>query len=219
MPNKIVARRHDISSHGKPATSKVPPDNAHEALSRMSTQPAYLYSLIIGCEATFWLLLALALAARYLLKRNRLSQALLLALPVVDILLLAFTALDLRAGTPATFAHGLATAYVGFTLAFGPVVVEWTDQRFAHWFANGPRPVGAPCGWPATKHELALWLRCIVAWAIAIALLIALIADVDNEALTRALHGWFRIAFGSIIIWFVFGPVRSLLCFLPRAAK
>jgi hypothetical protein len=186
----------------------------------MSNQPAYLYWLIVGSEAAFWLLLVLALAVRYLLKRDRLSRTLLLALPVVDILLLAFTALDLRAGSPATFAHGLATAYVGFTIAFGSVAVEWADQRFAHWFANGPPPIATPTrGWPAVKHELALWLRCILAWIIAIALLIALIAYVDNEVLTKALHGWFRIAFGSVILWFAFGPVWSLLSFLPRAAK
>jgi len=183
----------------------------------MSSQPAYLYWLIVGCEAAFWLLLVLALAARYLLKRDQLSRTLLLALPVVDILLLVFTALDLRAGTPATFAHGLATAYVGFTLAFGTVVVEWADQRFAHWFVNGPPPISTPArGWPAVQHELALWLRCIVAWVITVALLLALIAYVDNEALTNELYGWFRIAFGSVILWFVFGPVWSLLSFVPR---
>jgi hypothetical protein len=183
----------------------------------MSKQAAYLYWLIVGCEAAFWLVLALALVARYLLKRNPLSRGLLFALPVVDVLLLVFTALDLRAGRPAAFAHGLATAYVGFTLAFGPVVVEWADQRFAHWFANGRPPTDAPTrGWPAVRYELALWLRCIVAWIIAIALLIALIAYVDNEALTQPLHSWFRIAFGSVIVWFVLGPVWSLFSFIPR---
>jgi hypothetical protein len=184
----------------------------------VSNQYAYLYWLIVGCEAAFWILLFFALAARYLLRRIQLSRALLFALPVVDILLLVFTALDLRAGTPATFAHGLATAYVGFTLAFGTVVVDWADQRFAHWFANGPPPVGAPArGWPAIQYELALWLRCIVAWAITIVLLIALIAYVDNAALTKPLHDWFRIAFGSIVLWFVFGPVWGVL-FLSRPA-
>ncbi len=89
----------------------------------MSQQSVYLYGLIIGCEAAFWVVLAAALAARYLLKRARLSRALLLALPVVDLLLLAFTALDLRSGTPAAFAHGLATAYVGFTL---PSAESWS---------------------------------------------------------------------------------------------
>jgi hypothetical protein len=177
----------------------------------MPDQSLYLYGLIVGCETAFWVLLALALAARYLFRRNQLSRALLLSLPAVDILLLIFTALDLRAGRPATFAHGLATAYVGFTVAFGGVVVEWADRWFAHRFAGGPAPVGIPTrGWPAVKYELALWLRCIVAWIIALVLLIALMAYVDNEAVTRKLQLWFRIAFGSVIMWFVFGPVWSL---------
>lgn len=186
----------------------------------MSNQPAYLYWLIVGCEVAFWLLLVLALVVRYLLQRNQLSRALLFALPAVDMLLLAFTARDLRAGTPATFAHGLATAYVGFTIAFGSVVVGWADQRFAHWFASGPPPVTTPSrGWPAVQYELALWLRCIVAWVITVALLIALIAYVDSEAITQELYYWFRIAFGSVIVWFVFGPVWSLLFFRRQAPK
>jgi hypothetical protein len=177
----------------------------------MAQHSVYLYGLIIGCEAAFWVLLVLALAARYLWKRDRLSRALLLSLPVVDVLLLIFTALDLRSGTVATHAHGLATAYVGFTIAFGSVAVKWADERFAHRFANGPPPVRAPSrGMPALRYELALWVRCIVAWAITVPLLIALIAFVDNEAITKGLHGWFNIAFFSTILWFLFGPVWSL---------
>lgn len=186
----------------------------------MPNQPAFLYWLIIGCEVAFWLLLVLALVVRYVLQRNRLSHVFLLALPAADMLLLVFTALDLRAGAPATFAHGLATAYVGFTIAFGSVVVRWADQRFAHRFAGGPPPVAAPAGgWPAVQHELALWLRCIVAWVIAAALLLALLAYVDSEAATLRLRYWFRIAFGSIFFWFVFGPAWSLLFFRRQAPK
>jgi hypothetical protein len=186
----------------------------------MLSESAYLYGLIVGCEAAFWLLLVLALAARYLLRRNRLSRILLLTLPAVDVLLLVFTAMDLRAGTPATLAHGLATAYVGFTIAFGAVAVDWADQRFAHWFAGGPPPSAAPArGWPVVRYDLALWLRCILAWVITVGLLLALIAYVDNEANTRALNIWFRIAFGSVILWFTLGPVWSLLFLGRQAAK
>jgi len=185
----------------------------------MTSQPAYLYWLIIGCEVAFWLLLVLALIVRYVVKREPLSRALLLALPAADLLLLAFTALDLRAGTAATFAHGLATAYVGFTIAFGSVAVGWADRRFAHWFADGPPPVTAPTsGWPAVRYEFALWLRCIVAWLITIALLLALIAWVGSEAVTRTLSVWFHIALGSIVVWFVLGPVWSLLFFRRQAS-
>jgi hypothetical protein len=186
----------------------------------MPPEPSYLlYWLIVGCEAAFWLVLLAGLAARYLLRRERLSRALLLSLPVVDILLVAFTAADLKAGTTATVAHGLATAYVGFTVAFGAVMVRWADQRFAHRFAGGPAPVKTPDrGWPAVRHELELWLRCVVAWIIALAVLIALIAYVDNDAITQPLHQWFRIALGSVFLWFVFGPVWSVV-FFRREAK
>lgn len=180
----------------------------------MAKESAYLYYAIVGCEAAFWLLLAGALAARYVLKRNRLSRALLLALPVVDILLLLFTALDLRAGAPATLAHGLATAYIGFTVGFGGLVVEWADRRVAQWLTSGHPPVGVPVrGWAAVRHELALWLRCIGAWVITLALLSVLAAYVNDEAMTAQLNQWGRIAFGSITLWLVFGPVWSLIFF------
>jgi len=185
----------------------------------MPTSSALLYGLIVGCEVAFWLLLALALAARYLLRRERLSRALLFSLPVVDLLLLAFTAIDLRSGAPATFAHGLATAYVGFTVAFGSVAVRWADQHFAFRFAAGPPPIKAPShGWAAVRYEFALWFRSIVAWLIAVVLMIALIAYLDNDAVTEPLHQWFRIAFGSVILWFIFGPLWSLV-FFRRTAK
>jgi hypothetical protein len=186
----------------------------------MEQHSVYLYGLIIGCEAAFWVLLVLALAARYLWKLDRLSQALLLSLPAVDVLLLIFTALDLRSGTLATHAHGLATAYVGFTVAFGSVAVRWADQHFAHRFANGPPPVPAPKrGLPALRYEMALWARCIVAWAITLALLVALIAFIDNDAITKGLNGWFGIALISTVLWFVFGPVWSLFYLRSEAPK
>ncbi|MGH8178764.1 MAG: hypothetical protein ACREV5_21100 [Steroidobacter sp.] len=171
-----------------------------------------LYWLIVGCETSFWVVLFLALAARYLLQRKRLSHILLLALPVLDLVLLGVTALDLGSGAPATFAHGLAAAYVGFTVAFGGIAVAWADQHFAHRFANAPAPPKAPTrGWPALRYELLLWARCLVAVAITLVLLAALIAFVNDESATEALHGWFQISIGSAVFWFIFGPLWTLL--------
>jgi hypothetical protein len=62
-----------------------------------------------------------------------------------------------------------------------------------------------------------LWLRCILAAAITMALLVALIAYVDDRQASTALYHWFRIAAGSVIFWFLFGPVWTLLFFSPRA--
>lgn len=178
----------------------------------MPTQPWILYFLIVGCEVAFWLVLLLSLAVRYLLRREALSRWLLLSLPLIDALLLAFTALDLRRGATATFAHGLAAVYVGFTLAFGSVAIRWADAHFAHRFASGPIPAKAPSGgWSAVRFDLALWLRCIGAWIIALALIEALIAYVANDAATQPLLEWYKHGFGCVVLWFIFGPVWSLL--------
>ena len=63
----------------------------------MPTQTLILYLLIVGCEVAFWLVLLLSLVVRYLLHRKAFSRWLLLSLPLVDVLLLVFTALDLSA--------------------------------------------------------------------------------------------------------------------------
>ena len=73
----------------------------------MPSEPYLLYVLIVACEIGFWVILLLGLACRYLLRWEQLSRALLLGLPIIDALLLVFTAIDLRNGATATFAHGL----------------------------------------------------------------------------------------------------------------
>lgn len=185
----------------------------------MPTQSVLLYFLILGCELAFWLVLLLSLAVRYLLGREALSRWLLLSLPLIDVLLLVFTALDLSAGTYATLAHGLAAVYVGFTLAFGSIVVRWADAHFAYRFAAGPVPTTAPKGgWGAVRFDVVLWLRCIAAWIIALALIEALVAYVANDAVTQPLLRWYKPAFGCVVLWFIFGPVWSLLA-VRRSAR
>jgi hypothetical protein len=56
-------------------------------------------------------------------------------------------------------------------------------------------------------------MRCIVAWIIALVLLTGLIAFVGDEEITRPLRAWYAFALGSIALWFVFGPVWSLVFF------
>lgn len=180
----------------------------------MISNAGVLYIAIVACEAAFWLLLASGLAARYLSQRRRLSTALLASVPLIDIVLLALTVLDLRRGATATFAHGLAAAYVGFTVAFGPIVIRWADERFAHHFAGGPAPSKAPeLGWASVWYELKLWGRCILAVALTYALLIGLVAMVNDPERTAPLNIWFRIPLGTVFFWFVFGPLWSLVFF------
>ena len=177
----------------------------------MPREPYLLYALIVACEVGFWVVLLLALAVRYLLHKERLSRALLLCLPLIDLLLLAFTVMDLRRGAMGTFAHGLATAYIGFTIAFGGMAVKWADEHFAHRFAGGLEPTKAPShGWAAIRYELYLLGRCIVACVITIALVEAILHFVGASERTQPLHAWQRYSFGCIVLWFFFGPVWGL---------
>ncbi len=174
-----------------------------------------IYQIIIACEAAFWLFLTLGLIIRYGLAREALSRSLLLSLPLLDVLLLGLTALDLRAGHQATTAHALATVYAGFTLAFGSVAIARLDRRFACWFARGPQPIPAPSeGWPAVRYELVLWIRCIVAWIVAAGLLFGLLTWSGSSTLARMLPFWLGFAIASVGAWFIFGPLWSLVAFL-----
>lgn len=184
----------------------------------MSPEPYLLYALILACEVGFWVVLLAALVIRYLRRNERLSRALLVGLPLIDLLLLVFTALDLRAGTAATFAHGLSAAYVGFTIAFGAVAVRWADAHFAHRFAGGPPPGQAPTrGWAVVRYDLHLWARCIVACIITTVLIEALVQFVGTGDEAQPLLDWQKNAFGCVVLWFFLGPVWSLATAWRRA--
>ena len=184
----------------------------------MSTEPYLLYALIVVCEVGFWVVLLLALALRYLLRNGRLSRALLICLPLIDALLLVFTAMDLRRGASATFAHGLAAAYIGFTVAFGGLTVKWADAHFAHRFAGGRPPERAPSrGWPAVRYDFNLWVRCIVGCVITVLLIEVLLWFVGQRDTTEPLLAWHRHAFGCVVLWFFFGPLWSLVTSWRRA--
>ena len=185
----------------------------------MPNEPYLLYILIVACEIGFWVVLLLGLVCRYLLRMERSSRALLLGLPLIDLLLLAFTAIDLRQGATATFAHGLAAAYIGFTVTFGAMAVQWADAHFAHRFAGGPVPPKALArGWPAVRYELMLWARCVVACIITMVLVETLTQFVGAGETTEPLQAWHKHAFGCIVIWFFFGPVWGVATAWRKAA-
>ncbi|WP_329337175.1 hypothetical protein OG252_17730 [Streptomyces sp. NBC_01352] len=131
-----------------------------------------IVALIIACEVGFWVLLALGLAVRYLLKRPRTSVVLLLCEPVLELVLFVVTAIDLKNGAEPSWEHGLAALYIGFTVAYGHYTIRWLDGHAAHRLGGAPKPVGPPrYGMPRARHEGRLWLRTLLAAAVACALL------------------------------------------------
>ena len=115
----------------------------------------FLLLFIVGCEIAFWVVLFTALLVRYALDLRKLSTVLLVSVPLIDVVLLAATTVDLSRGAVATFAHGLAAAYIGFSVAFGGITVRWADSWFAYKFSSGSPPVSAPThGWKLLRYEL-----------------------------------------------------------------
>ncbi|MFJ6660874.1 hypothetical protein ACIQNG_31675 [Streptomyces sp. NPDC091377] len=131
-----------------------------------------IVALIIACEVGFWVLLVLGLTARYVLKWRRTSVVLLLCEPVLEVVLFIATAIDLKNGAEPGWEHGLAALYIGFTVGYGHYTVKWLDGHAAHRFAGAPRPPKPPqYGRARAAHEGRLWLRTLVAAAVALVLL------------------------------------------------
>lgn len=176
------------------------------------TLSTFILILIISCEIAFWLFLAAGLSARYLFGYERLSRVLLYAVPWIDIVLLAAVIVDLRGGAVATFAHGLAAAYLGFTVAFGKSTLAWADRRFAYHFAGGPKPVKPPTHGPALlRYELKWFGRCLIAVGTTIGLAYTAILLVADPTKTEAFELWTRVPIISAVLWFIFGPLVSVL--------
>ncbi|MGW2832129.1 hypothetical protein [Streptomyces sp. NPDC001286] len=144
-------------------------------------------TLIIVCEVGFWVLLALGLAVRYLLGWRRTGVAILLCEPLLELVLFAVTAIDLRNGAEPGWEHGLAALYIGYTVAYGHYTIRWLDGHAAHRLSGGQRPPKPPrYGLARARHEGGLWLRTLLAAAVACALLqgaIWYVGDGDTSSL------------------------------------
>ncbi|WP_030792165.1 hypothetical protein [Streptomyces sp. NRRL S-920] len=157
-----------------------------------------IVTLIIICEVGFWVLLAAGLAARYLLRMPRLGIAILLCEPLLEVVLLVVTALDLKNGADPSWKHGLAALYIGYTVGHGHRTVKWLDGHAAHRFHGTPVPRPPRYGRPRALHEARIWLGTLVAGAVATALLLLAMWYVDDPSRTSSLEGWMHTAWRTV---------------------
>ncbi|SFC19870.1 hypothetical protein SAMN05443252_102159 [Bacillus sp. OV322] len=154
--------------------------------------------LILVCEAGFWLIVLGGLFIRYVLKQRKIGGMVLLCTPIIDLLLLIFTVIDLKNGAPATIFHALSAVYIGVTAGFGHSMIKWMDQRFSYWMADGPIPEKAPkFGSGHARAERIGWFRHFLSWMIGIALMygmILYIGDSDSTEEIQKLIKWWSIA-------------------------
>jgi hypothetical protein len=152
-------------------------------------------TLIIVCEIGFWVLLAAGLAFRYLLRMPRTGMALLLCEPLLEVVLLVVTALDLKNGADPSWKHGLAALYIGYTVGHGHRTVKWLDGHAAHRLGGAARPLGPPrYGMARARHESRVWLGTVTAAAVATVLLQLAIWYVDEPSRTGSLESWRYVA-------------------------
>ena len=164
---------------------------------------------IVACEIGFWVVLAAGLLARYGHRRRRLGGALLLAVPLIDVLLLLLTAVDLRSGAEPDITHGLAALYLGFSVAFGHDVVRWADVRVAHRFAGGPAPQGPPpSGTPArVRKEWREFGLAVLGAALSAAVLVGLALTTPPDLDDGPLLGLLPKLLMVLVIWLFGWPV------------
>ncbi|WP_326699845.1 hypothetical protein OG909_22650 [Streptomyces sp. NBC_01754] len=150
-----------------------------------------IVTLIVLCEVAFWVLLAVGLVLRYAARMPRLGAAVLLCEPLLEVVLLVVTAVDLKNGAAADWKHGLAAVYIGFTAGLGHSTIRWVDARAAHRFAGGPPPERPPkYGRARAVHEWRVAARWVLAAAVALALLQAAVRYVGADGDTGTLRMW-----------------------------
>jgi len=148
--------------------------------------------LILGCEIAFWYLILVGLSVRYLAGHRSLVLALLAAAPVIDLVLLVASAVSARQGHPLGLAHALAPIYIGFSVAYGKVLIRWADVRFAHLVGGGAAPVRAT----GRAYTLNCWrdlARTVLAAAVTMVLTAGMMVLADSDQATAALartHRW-----------------------------
>ncbi|MFI6484900.1 hypothetical protein ACIBH1_43760 [Nonomuraea sp. NPDC050663] len=147
-----------------------------------------VFAVIIACEIGFWVLIALGLASRYLWNKRTLSNILLLSTPVLDLILLAVAVLDMRSGATFDLRHGLAAAYLAYSIVFGHRTIKWADAKFHHRYAGGPPPAPAPTGPARTRYEWGFWLRILLAYGIACGVLVAMAWMVGDSSATSGIY-------------------------------
>ncbi|MEU9996537.1 hypothetical protein [Streptomyces sp. NPDC050848] len=134
----------------------------------------------------FWIFIAGGLAARYAAGRRTLGGALLLCVPLIDVVLLGATVLSIQNGAEPTVWHGLSAAYLGMTVVYGHSTVRWADAKFASRFGGAaPPPRPELYGRAAVMGAWKSWLTFLLAYAISVGMifgLVVLVGTLDEGA-------------------------------------
>lgn len=149
--------------------------------------------LIVASEIGFWVVIALGLFTRYILKKNKTGLVFLALTPVIDLILLVATSVDLYHGATATQVHGIAAVYIGVSIAFGKSMIGWADAHFQYYvMKQGLKPVKRH-GIDYAKHYFKSWGQHVLAFIIGVGILSALIYLINDSTRTEVLTGFVKL--------------------------
>jgi len=171
---------------------------------------------IIFCEISFWIVIILGLTVRYLLRFEKLGLVLLALTPLIDLLLLIATTVDLINGGKAEIPHGIAAVYISVSLVFGKSMIQWFDVRFQYYITKtGPKPIKLK-GMDYAIHYAKTWIKHLLSYAIGIGLLYLIKFIINDnqrtEALNSVIHIWNIVIVIDLIIcitYFIWPPKKQ----------
>lgn len=149
--------------------------------------------MIVTCEIMFWIVIVLGLVTRYVFKLNRLGLFFLALTPVIDLILLIITGIDLYHGATATQAHAIAAVYIGISIAFGKSMIQWADERFQYYVTKQGSKPAKRFGMEHAKHYMKGYVRHVIAYVIGAGLLAGMNYFINDPTRTAALSGMIKI--------------------------
>lgn len=162
---------------------------------------------ILVAEISFFTALMLGLVCRYALGWRTVSTILLASTPLIDLVIVILTYVDLANGAVPDITHGLAAFYVGFSVVFGPDIIKAIDSRVPRSHKQ------ATVDERARRHRsdpMRDWKRSIVAGALTLAILAVGIV-VTGWGDSFWLIYWMIVVVFTVLAWGYIGPVRSRL--------
>lgn len=177
----------------------------------------FIVWLIIFCEVAFWVVILLGLVTRYILKQKTLGLFFLALTPVIDLILLITTGIDLMNGATAATPHAIAAVYISVSLVFGKSMINWADDRFRYYvMKQGPKPY-KPVGLAYAKNYAKSWLKHLLSYIIGtgiLHLIVFLINDKSRtEAMDNVIHVWTIVIIIDLIIcisYFLWPPKKKV---------
>lgn len=153
----------------------------------------FIVWLIIFCEVAFWVVILLGLVTRYVFKQKKLGLIFLALTPVIDLILLITTAVDLMNGATAETPHAIAAVYISVSIVFGKSMIQWADDRFRYYVMKEGSKPEKPSGFAYAKLYAKSWFKHLLSYIIGTGILHLIIYLIHDKSRTEAMDGVIHI--------------------------